>query len=65
MQCMLNSDHNKDKVNAGIQMDVNGTRDTNVDMKKRITETDETRSNAIQRLRVLQAERDRMVSSNE
>ena len=38
---------------------MNGQRDQNVGVKARITETDMTRTEAIQKLRLLQAERDR------
>ena len=59
MQRLLDDGDDKDKINAEIQLDVNGVRDTNVDMKRRITETDGNRGDAINRLRSLQAERDR------
>ena len=38
---------------------MNGQRDQNVGIKARISETDMTRTEAIQKLRLLQAERDR------
>ena len=38
---------------------MNGQRDQNVGVKARISETDMTRTEAIQKLRLLQAERDR------
>ena len=40
-------------------MNLNGQRDQNVGVKARISETDMTRTEAIQKLRLLQAERDR------
>ena len=40
-------------------MDVNGLRDGNVGIKNRITETDASRADAIQNLKMLQMERDR------
>ena len=45
-------------------MDVNGTRDNNVDFKRKITDTEVTRTDAIQRLRALQTERDRKGNMN-
>ena len=39
-----------------------GHRDNNIDCKNRITSTDQQRTDAIGRLRVLQAERDRKAS---
>ena len=42
-----------------MQMDVNGQRDNNVNVKRAISETDMTRTDAIQKLRQLQGERDR------
>ena len=53
MQRLLDDGDDKDKINAEIQLDVNGVRDTNVDMKRRITETDGNRGDAINRLRSL------------
>ena len=55
----LNGEDGHDKINNDLQVDVNGTRDTNINFKRQITETDGTRTDAIQRLRALQAERDR------
>ena len=59
MRRLIESDSDKDKVNAEIQMDVNGLRDGNVGIKHRITETDGSRADAIQNLKMLQMERDR------
>ena len=47
MRRLIESDSDKDKVNAEIQMDVNGLRDGNVGIKHRITETDGSRADAI------------------
>ena len=59
MRRLIESDSDQDKVNAEIQMDVNGLRDGNVGIKHRITETDGSRADAIQNLKMLQMERDR------
>lgn len=55
----LNAEDSHDKINNDLQVDVNGTRDTNIGFKRQINETDITRNDAIQRLRGLQTERDR------
>ena len=59
LQVKLNAEDSHDKINNDLQVDVNGTRDTNIGFKRQINETDITRSDAIQRLRAFQAERDR------
>ena len=59
LQVKLNAEDSHDKINNDLQMDVNGTRDTNIGFKRQINETDITRNDAIQRLRAFQAERDR------
>ena len=51
MQRLLDHGDDQDKINAEIQLDVNGTRDTNIDIKRRIGETDGARGDAISRLR--------------
>jgi len=40
-------------------MDVNGNRDNNVGIKRAITDSDMTRTDAIKKLRTLQSDRDR------
>ena len=59
LQVKLNAEDSHDKINNDLQVDVNGTRDTNIGFKRQINETDITRNDAIQRLRGLQTERDR------
>ena len=59
LQVKLNAEDSHDKINNDLQVDVNGTRDTNIGFKRQINETDITRNDAIQRLRAFQAERDR------
>ena len=48
-----------DKMNNDLQYSVNGQRDNNINMKQAISDTDQTRTDAISKLRVLQADRDR------
>lgn len=62
MQRLIDGEDATDKMNNNLQVDVMGQRDTNHDYKGRITQTDQTRTDAIGRLRVLQAERDRRSS---
>ena len=62
MQRLIDSEDATDKMNNNLQVDVMGHRDNNENFKHRITETDQTRTDAIGRLRVLQAERDRKSS---
>ena len=47
MKLKLEQESEQDKMNAEIEYDVNGTRDNNVNIKNRITETDQNRSDAI------------------
>ena len=53
MQRLINCEDDQDKVNNDMQMDVTGTREMNLDIKKRIQDTDHDRGDAITRLRVL------------
>ena len=62
MQRLIDGEDATDKMNNNLQVDVMGQRDTNHEYKTRITQTDQTRTDAIGRLRVLQAERDRKSS---
>lgn len=59
MQARLNNEDDADKMNGDLQMDVNGQRDTNTNIKRSIHDTDMARTEAIQKLRVLQGDRDR------
>ena len=59
MQRQLNSEDNADQINNDLQLNLNGQRDSNRGLKVRISETDMTRSEAIQKLRMLQSDRDR------
>lgn len=47
LQVKLNAEDSHDKINNDLQMDVNGTRDTNIGFKRQINETDITRNDAI------------------
>ena len=62
MQRLIDQEDSTDKMNNNLQVDVMGHRDNNIDCKNRITSTDQQRTDAIGRLRVLQAERDRKAS---
>ena len=64
MQRMISSEDEQDKINNDIQVDVSGTRETNMDIKSRIGATDQARGDAITRLRILQGERDRKALSS-
>mgnify|MGYP000754813636 CR=1 FL=1 len=59
MQAKLNNEDDADKLNSHLQMDVNGHRDTNTGIKRSIQDTDMARTDAIAKLRALQADRDR------
>ena len=59
MQRQIDGEDMTDKMNGDLQVDVMGQRDNNKDVKFRLANTDATRTDAIARLRVLQAERDR------
>lgn len=59
MQGRLNDYDDADKINSGLQMDVNGQRDNNINIKCSITDTDMTRKDCMTKLRGLQADRDR------
>lgn len=59
MQRQIDGEDMTDKMNGELQVDVISNRDKNKDYKMRIGETDTVRTDAIARLRVLQAERDR------
>lgn len=65
MQHKLNSEDQADKMNNDLQLSVNGERDGNVDVKQKIAETDYARTDAIQKLRQLQGERERRCNMNE
>lgn len=43
MQQKLREEDNADKLNNGVQYDVNGQRDNNVNVKRSIADTDYTR----------------------
>ena len=47
LQVKLNAEDSHDKINNDLQVDVNGTRDTNIGFKRQINETDITRNDAI------------------
>ena len=59
MQRQIDGEDMTDKMNGDLQVDVMSQRDNNKDIKGRLTSTDAIRTDAIGRLRVLQAERDR------
>ena len=59
MQRLIDGDDATDKMNGDLQVDVISQRDQNASYQRRITDTDAGRTDAISRLRVLQAERDR------
>ena len=59
MERQLNSEDSADAINNELQHNLNETRHSNHTFKQRITDTDMTRTEAIQKLRILQAERDR------
>lgn len=59
MQDKLNMEDEADMMNNGLQVDVNGQRDNNVGIKQAISDTDMMRTDAIQKLRVYQGDRDR------
>ena len=52
-------------MNQQLQMDVNSNRENNVNIKRSIADSDMTRTDVIQKLRQLQAERDRRVHMND
>ena len=58
MQRLINNEDDQDRVNNDMQMDVTGTRELNVNIKKQIGDTDAQRGDAISRLRSLQLDRD-------
>ena len=59
MQRLLSGEDDTDKINNELQIDVIGTRDNNVNVKRQITDSDAARANAIDRLRDMQNERER------
>ena len=59
MERQLNTEDNADAMNSRLQVDVNANRDNNGDIKRNITDADMSRTEAIQQLRALQADRDR------
>lgn len=54
MQRLLSGEDDTDKINNELQLDVIGTRDSNVTIKRHITDTDAARADAINRLRDVQ-----------
>ena len=59
MQRLIDGEDATDKMNGDLQVDVMSQRDQNGDYKHRLADTDAGRTDAIARLRILQAERDR------
>ena len=47
MQGRLNDYDDADKINNGLQVDVNGQRDNNINIKCTITDTDMTRKDCM------------------
>jgi hypothetical protein len=53
MQRILGGEDDTDKINNELQVDVIGTRDNNVSVKRNITGADAARQDAIARLKTL------------
>ena len=53
MKRQLNTEDNADAMNQQLQMEVNANRENNVNLKRSITDSDMTRTDAIQKLRSL------------
>lgn len=59
MQRQLGNEDGADAINNDLQHNLNGQREQNTGIKSCIADTDMTRTEAISKLRLLQAERDR------